>query len=346
MATPTPSSTAVRAGERATGQVARRTGSGLAALRLQSTGPLLILVVLCVGFGVLSSRFATVSNLHTVVDQAAVALVLATGLTFVVLLGSIDLSLEGVMGVSSITVSLLLANDVNGLDLGVAGVLLAVASGLVAGLASGLVHVVFRIPSLMVTIGSWFMALGVATLLFPGRQPHVQDHALTALASDRWLGFAKLDFIALAVLLVGLVLQRYTGFGRGVLAIGSSEEVARLSGVRVGRIKVAAFAFCGLTAALAGVMATAKLGVGNVQAGLGQLFPAVAAVVIGGTLLTGGRGGVAHTLVGVLILAVLGNGLILIGVDPYIQEGIQGLIIVAAVAAGTWTMRSRLRVVK
>lgn len=312
----------------------------------QDWGPPLTLVILCALFAIASPRFLTGANVQAMIDQAAVPLVLALGLTFVVLMGSIDLSLEGVMGVSSITVSLLVANDYNAMSMGALGIAVAVGAGGVAGLASGLLYTLLRIPSLMVTIGTWFIALGVASLLFPGRQARIGDTAVTALAVDRWLGISKLAFIALGCLLLAMLLQRYTSFGRAAYAIGGDEQIARSSGLKIRRFKVAAFTFAGLMAGLAGVMAASRLGVGKVDAGLGQLFPTVAAVVIGGTLLTGGRGGVLHTLVGVSILAVLANGLVLIGVDPYIRQGIEGLIIVAAVAAGGWHLRSRTRVIK
>jgi ribose transport system permease protein len=345
MSSSTPSLAAARDGS-ATPDVASRWRRVRASARPETWGPVLVLVALCLVFAVASSRFATLANLHTVADQAAVPMVLAVGLTFVVLMGSIDLSLEGVMGVSSIAVALLVANDVNGNHLGWLGVALAVGAGLAAGVVSGAVHVVFRIPSLMVTVGGWFVALGIASLLFPGRQPRLLDGGVTGLGSERLLGFSKLDAIAVGVVVLALLLQRFTGFGRALYAIGGDEATARTSGLKVDRVKVAAFAFAGACAGLAGVMTAAKLGVGKVDAGLGQLFPTVAAVVIGGTLLTGGRGGVAHTIVGVLILTVLADGLILIGVDPYIQQGIEGLVLVLAVAAGGWQLRSRLRVVK
>jgi len=313
---------------------------------VRTWAPSLTLLGLCAVFAVASPRFLTQANLQTLVDQAAIPLVLAVGLTFVVLMGSIDLSLQGVMAVSSIAVSLLVANDFNGTDLGIVGVLAAVGLGAALGLLNGVLYVALRVPSLMVTIGTWFVALGVAALLFPGRQARLAEGGLIELAQHRPLGFAAMDFLAVAVLLIAFGLQRYTTFGRGVYAIGGGEEVARLSGLRVDRIKVLAFTVAGLTAGLAGVMATARLGVGSVDAGADQLFPAIAAVVVGGTLLTGGRGGVLHTLVGVLLLTVLVNGLVLVGVDPYIRRAVEGGVVVAAVIAGTWPLRSRLRVVK
>jgi ribose transport system permease protein len=153
-------------------------------------------------------------------------------------------------------------------------------------------------------------------------------------------------FIAAAVLVAGYFLQRFTRIGRYAYVIGGDEQIARLSGIPIARFKVAAFVVSGTAAGLAGVMAAGRLGIGDVQIGSGQLFATITAVVVGGTLLAGGRGGVLQTLVGALLISVLANGLILVGVSPYVQKAVQGVVIVVAVAATAWTARNRIRVVK
>jgi ribose transport system permease protein len=250
------------------------------------------------------------------------------------------------MAVSSVATALLVANDYNNNDLGYLGVLVVVLIGGAFGLVNGLPYTRLRIPSLLVTLGTWFVGLGIAALLFPGRTPRVHDADVLGWSLHQWLGISRLTYVALACLLVSWLLQRFTRFGRYTYAIGGGEETARLSGLHLDRYKVAAFAFAGLMAGLAGVMATARLGVGTAQAGQGQLFPAISAVVIGGTLLSGGRGGVIHGFIGVMILTVLNNGMLLAGVDSYIQQAVQGAIIVGAVVATNWHHRDRMRVIK
>jgi ribose transport system permease protein len=330
----------------ASARASRPTGVGRRGAQLGQWGPLAILAVVALGAAISSSQFLTTANIQTIAAQAAIPLVLVCGLTFVVVQGSIDLSLEGTMAVCSVATALLVANDYNGDDLGYLGVLIVVVVGAVIGLANGLLYTRLRIPSLLVTLGTWFVGLGLAALLFPGRTPRVRDDALRSWSLHEWLGVSRLVYVALACLLVAWLLQGYTRFGRYSYAIGGGEETARLSGLRLDRYKVAAFAFAGLMAGVAAVMATARLGVGSAQAGEGQLFPAISAVVIGGTLLSGGRGGVLHGLVGVLILTVLNNGMLLAGVDSYIQQAVQGAIIVAAVVATNWHLRDRMRVIK
>lgn len=144
----------------------------------------------------------------------------------------------------------------------------------------------------------------------------------------------------------GFAVERFTRLGRFAYAIGNNESAARVTGIPVGRYVVILFALAGVCSALAGVMGSLELGAGAANVGVGMLFLTLAAIVIGGTPLSGGKGGVLRTLIGVLILSTLYNGLILAGVDPSIQSGVSGLVLVAAVVAAGWSHRGRLRVYK
>lgn len=330
-----------------------RRGSGLPARRgsllsrrLISAGPPIALIALWAIFGVLNSKFLSASNMRGIADQTAILLVLAVGMTFVILLGGIDLSVEGVMATSSLVVALLAANDRNSNDLGMLAVLAGVAVGALFGLVNGLLHTRLKIPSFMVTLGMGAIGVGIATVLFAGRAPRVLDDGVRAWGLNKWLGFSQLAFVAVAVLLVGWGIQRFTRVGRYAYVIGGDEQIARLSGMPIRRYKTLAFVISGSTAGLAGAMAASRLGVGDVQIGGGQMFATITAVVVGGTLLTGGRGGVTKTAVGALIIATLANGLILVGVDPNIQRSVQGIVIVIAVAATGWNLRTRVRTIK
>ena len=159
-------------------------------------------------------------------------------------------------------------------------------------------------------------------------------------------GFSYLTWVAAVCVLLGYLIQRYSRLGRYAFAIGGAEEVLSLSGVKVAPYKVAVFTLAGAFYGLAGVMVTSQLSAGLVQAGKGYDFAAITAAVVGGTLLTGGRGGVLHSAVGVLLVTVLTNGLVQIGVSPYWQGGVQGLIVVAAVAAAVAPQRRRNQVTK
>ncbi|MHA6630462.1 ABC transporter permease [Pseudonocardia sichuanensis] len=311
-----------------------------------AAGPLIALVVIVVVFAALNPQFRTLGNVQNILDAAAVLAVVTCGTTFVLLLGSIDLSAAGVMAASSLTVALLVENTRNAADYGVIGVLVAVLLGAALGGLSGLLLVTLKVPSFMTTLGVSAVGLGIATLLFAGVQPGVVDAGLRSWATGRFLGFTHLTWIAATCVLLGWVVQRYTRLGRYAMAIGGAEEVLALSGVRVAPYKVAVFTMAGAFYGLGAVMVTSQLGSGVVQAGADYSFSAITAAVVGGTLLVGGRGGVLHSTVGVLLLTVLTNGLVLVGVSPYVQGGVQGLIVVIAVAVAAAPLRHRNQVVK
>lgn len=313
---------------------------------LRDAGPTVALVVVFLVFSVLSSDFRTLDNVQNIMDNAAVLAVVTCGITFVLMMGSIDLSAAGVMGASAIAVSLLVANNRNDNDLGLIGVVAAILLAASLGLLSGLALVLLKVPSFMTTLGVSAIGLGIATLMFAGVQPNISDDMLASLAVDRLLGFSYLTWLAAACVLVGFLVQRYSRLGRYAYAIGGAEEVLALSGVRVAPYKVAVFTLAGAFYGLAGVMVTSQLSAGLVQAGKGYDFAAITAAVVGGTLLTGGSGGVLHSTVGVLLVTVLTNGLVQVGVSPYWQGGVQGLIVVAAVAAAVAPQRRRNQVTK
>lgn len=315
-------------------------------MQLQSAGPLIILLALVVIFSVANDQFLRVGNVKAILESASIALVLSTAVTFVVLMGSIDLSVEGVMATASITLSLLVANSFTTLSLGPLGIVACVLIGLAFGLVNGLLVVRSKIQSLIVTLGTWFIGLGLAATLYPARQPVISDPVMVFLGLNRSLGVSPLVIVAVAVLAAAVVIERQTKFGRIVFGIGSDERLMAFSGVHVGLYKVGAFALAGALVGVAAVMVTAQLGVGNATAGQGYLFSTITAVVVGGTLLSGGRGGVLHSAVGVMILEVLRNGMVLMGVNPFSQRMIEGLGIVAAVVIGNWHLRRRLRVIK
>lgn len=312
----------------------------------RDAGPPIALVVVFLVFSVLSSDFRTFANVQNIMDTAAVLAVVTCGITFVLMMGSIDLSAPGIMGASAIAVALLVANNRNDNDLGLIGVLLAVLLAAALGCLSGCALVLLKVPSFMTTLGVSAVGLGLATLMFAGVQPNISDELLASLAVDRLLGFSYLTWMAVVCVLVGYLIQRYSRLGRYAFAIGGAEEVLSLSGVKVAPYKVAVFTLAGAFYGLAGVMVTSQLSAGLVQAGKGYDFAAITAAVVGGTLLTGGRGGVLHSAVGVLLVTVLTNGLVQVGVSPYWQGGVQGLIVVAAVAAAVAPQRRRNQVTK
>jgi ribose transport system permease protein len=308
--------------------------------------PGLALALLWIGFSLADARFADPTNISTLASQAAVPLILATGLTFIVVQGSIDLSIEGVMAVCSLCFALLVRNSRSGFDIGYVAIAASMLLGAGIGAVNGLLVVGLRVPSFMVTLGMWSITSGVAMLISGGAPPQIKDMGLRTWSLGDSFGVPHLIIVAGAFLGVGYILQTYTRFGRYSYVIGGSEEIARLSGIAVDRFKVLAFAFGALSAGLAAALESARLGLGHVEIGADQMFLTITAVVIGGTSLIGGSGGVLHSAIGVLILTVLSNGMIYVGVTPYLQTAVRGVIILVAVIGATWRLRKRLRVIK
>ncbi len=317
-------------------------------IEIKSLGELGALVVLIGVFAALNpSTFLTLANTRTVLDQASLPLIIGVGATLVILMGSIDLSVEGVMGAAGMTFVLLSANSRDTLDLGPWAIVVALGVGMGLGALSGLIHTRLKVPSFIVTLGVWFVGLGIATVLFgESAIPFLPDGGLKTWPSDRTLGLPNSFVLAALVVLAGVLVTGYTRFGRFAYAIGNSEEIARDNGVPVGRYKLYVFVAAGACSALAGVLATLQLGAGSATVGIGTLFVTIAAVVIGGTSLGGGKGGVLRTALGVMLLTILNNGLILSGVSPNIQSAVSGAVLVVAIVAAAWPNRGRLRIVK
>jgi ribose transport system permease protein len=312
----------------------------------QFAGPIAALIVLSVGFQLVSGSFFTIDNLKSVIEAAAVPAILAAAISFVVIMGSIDLSLEGTMATTSMVVALLVANGVNGNDYGMVGLLAALGAGLAFGLFNAVLNAVLQMPSLIVTLGTWFVGLGIAAVLFPSRVPQINDPLILNLARLRLFDLSLVVYIAIAVIVGSQLVLNFTRLGRMIYAIGGDEGLLVASGLRIRWVKICAFSICGLLAGMCGVLLSAQLSTGNANIGSGLLFPAISAAVLGGTVLTGGRGGAVQSALGALILEVLNNGLIQIGAGPYTRHIISGAVIVIAVAAGGWHRRRKLRVVK
>jgi len=300
--------------------------------RIIQIAPIIVIIALITFFGVADKEFISVSNLLIILKQLSIPLILALGLTFVILMGSIDLSVEGVMALTGCLASIIILNSKTGIDLGLLGIAAVLAVGILTGFVTGYIHVKAKLPSFMVSFGISSIAAGFALLCYRGIPATIKHPVFISLNRDSFLNIPLLTWIALAVFIIAYVIQERTAFGRYIFAIGYNESIPRQTGINVERIKVLVFMWSGFCVGLAGVVGLARSGRGDLLIGKGNLFTAITAVVLGGTILSGGKGGVVNTLLGALIVTVIQNGLILIGVNPYIQSAIQGIIIVVGVA--------------
>lgn len=299
---------------------------------IMKTAPIFVLVGLIVVFTMINGiSFISPTNLVNILNQLALPLVVALGLTFVIMIGSIDLSIDGAVGMAASVFACLVMNNMFPNDYGIWGVVITLAIGCVVGLLIGLSHVYLRIPSFMASFAFMYICKGVAYLSYRGQFPTIMDPLFMNLAKAQCLGVPFVTWVAVLMFFVCWYIQEYTAFGRYIYAVGTNEGVLRSVGVSVEKVKVGVFTLAGFLFAVAGILGAIRLGFGQVVIGSGKMFPAQAAVVVGGTALSGGKGGVVNTIVGVLIMTVLDNGLIMMGIDPNIRTGVQGVIILVSV---------------
>lgn len=293
--------------------------------------PLVGLIVVSVLMAFASDNFFTVNNILNVLRQVSVVGILAVGMTFVILTGGIDLSVGAVMALAGTVAAGIMVNM--GLPGGV-GIAAALLVGLGLGLFNGALVAWGKMPAIIVTLATMGIARGLG-LIYSGGYP------ISGLPSwVSWFGVGRVGIIPVPVIIMVIVyalawvlLQR-TPFGRHVYAIGGNETAARLSGVRTRRVKLAVYGISGLTASLAAIVLTGRLMSGQPNAGVGFELDAIAAVVLGGTAIAGGRGLILGTLIGAVLLGILNNGLNLVGINPYMQDVIKGLIILLAIYIG------------
>lgn len=330
------------------GVTAARAGSPGAGLigRLGTAQELwigLVLVALLVVFSMLKpDSFATSFNLLNLVADAAILLLLAIGMTYVIITSGIDLSVGGLLVFSGVTATKVMeATGATSTGSLLLGVVVAMLTGLVWGVLNGALVAYGRIPPLIVTLGTLGMSLGGALLLTGGVDMRAPSRLNLGLGLDKFVGVPVIVWISVAVTLVLGVVLAQCRFGRHTYAIGSSSKAARNSGVLVNRHLVKVYALAGLLAGLAGYLSLAKYGVTGVSAHSTDNLQAIAAVVIGGTSLFGGAGTVTGTVIGVFIPAVLQNGFQILGVKPFWQQVVVGAVLIAAVYLDQWRRKAR-----
>lgn len=312
--------------------------------RLASLAPACILLFLVLLLSFVAQGFFSVKNLQTILYQASIPLVMSMGLTFVILLGSTDLSAQGLGGFVGSIVSLMVLNSKTDLNLGGAALLIAIMSSVLVSTVSGLIHVKGKLPSFMVSYAISSIMAGFAVLCYQGQPALIRYELFTSISQGTLLGIPYLTLIALGVFGVAFILQEYTRLGSHVIAIGDNESIAKNMGINIDKTKILVFVWLGLCIGIAGILGAIRNGRGEVAIGKDMVFPAITAVVVGGTSLSGGKGGVVQSLVGAFIVTIINNGLILLGVNPYIQSAMQGLIIISAVALSI--SRDRKAIVK
>lgn len=288
--------------------------------------PIIILAVLLVLLSFGNADLLTPSSLLAVIDNAAPLMVLAAGATLVILCGGIDLSIGAMASLASVLTAMWM--PAFGGQVAIPVVLVMAA----AGLLQGVVHVAARVPSFIVTLGGMSLWIGIALAISGARTIPISDLGALNWAFTQWWGLPSAVLIALGFVVLVALVMRLTPFGRWISSVGHAEPAARLAGLPVGAVKIAAFTISGAGAGLAGVLLVARTFSGAPTLGESLLLPAVAAVVVGGTAITGGHGGLGRTVLGALVVVLLRVGLSLIGVDAGFEPIFYGVLIIIAVS--------------
>ncbi|RCW49511.1 ABC transporter permease [Paenibacillus prosopidis] len=290
-------------------------------------GMVIILVLLSVGMAIFAPHFLEMSNMLNIFKQVSITAILAAGMTLVILTGGIDLSVGSTVALSGV-ISVLITNaGVNP----IIAMLVGAAIGLAAGAINGYLTAVPKLPSFIVTLGSMTYLRGLALVISGGYPLVLTNETFKFIGAGKILGIPTPIYITTLVYIIMFFVLKYTMFGRHVYAVGGNEEAARLTGIKVERTLIKVYSISGLLAGIAGVVLAGRLFSGQPTAGIMAELDAIAAVILGGTSFVGGFGRIQGTIIGVLIIAVLNNGLTLLNVDSYWQKVIMGGVIVAAV---------------
>lgn len=303
---------------------------------LQKWMPLLVLIALIVFFSIINPNFLTLRNFARVGISATPPLMVALGVTFIIIMGSIDLSMEGAVAVCAVVfAAVFLALGGTMASWAWLAIPICIATGALYGAINGLVHVVLRIPSFMASLSMGFVGVGLSLLMTGGDRIRVEDVLFRSLLTERYLGFPMMVYVALLVVLLAWFIQIKTALGRNFYAVGGGEDLAHASGLNVRRVRVIGFMLAGIFYALGALFAVAQLGIAETATGYNFMFVSITSVVVGGTALWGGNGGVWNTVVGVLIVNVINNGMIVMGLPRYIQDGVLGVLVIIAVVIST-----------
>jgi ribose transport system permease protein len=284
-------------------------------------------LALVAGFTIGDPSFLSLYNAVTILNSVAILLAVGLGQVCVILTGGIDLSVGSIMSLVSVVFMMTLG------PLGVWSYLAVLAIGTAAGFLNGLIVSRLRIPSFIATLGMQGVLVSVAYLLSaqPLSAPDTA-YGILELVNGKLGPVQAVWLIAVAVFLVYYLMQRYTALGRTILYMGANERMSYLSGLPIDRARTLAFAFSGFGAAVAGIILSSTLYSGYPTIGTVYVLNSIAVVVVGGTAMTGGSGGVVNTLVGALIMGVINNGLTVVGIDVYAQQVFLGVLIIIAVA--------------
>ena len=306
-----------------------RTTNPIVGIVKNNVGILSVLVLLCVIVSIATSKFLKPNNLISVLRQISINAYIALGMTLIIILGHIDLSVGAIVAMSgTLTVGFIVTQ---GLPIPVA-ILLGILLGMAAGLISGMIVTYFRVPAFIITMAMMNVCSGVAYVYSGGQATRINNDFFSAIGTGYLFNTIPLPVVYMIILIIVIsFLLGKTKFGTYIYAIGGNREAARLSGVPIKKVEIAVFTISGVLSAFAGLVLCSRMYSGQPSVGNGYELDAIAACVLGGTSMSGGKGRISGTIFGAMVIGVISNGLNLIGVSSYWQLIVKGLIIACAV---------------
>ncbi len=301
---------------------------------LQTYAVLVLIAVLMITLSFISDSFLTARNILNILNQNAPLAIMASAMTLVIIAGGFDLSVAAIFAMGSVTSAWLAVNVDPYL-----GLFLTPFVGMALGYANGIAITTLRVHSFLATIATALIFKGIAVVLSNGRLISARIDEFIWLGRGEFLNIFNSVWIMAVFALVLTFLLTRTTFGRRVLSVGGNEEAAILSGIRTDQIKIATFAIAGFAAGLASIITTSRVALGQASAGEGMELQAIAAVILGGTSIYGGKGAIWRSLAGVFLLALVNNGFNIVNIDPFFRDLTTGLIILAAVGISAMGQR-------
>lgn len=305
---------------------------GLARTIIREYSILAAVIVAVILLAIVEPAFLTPRNMRNLLDQNAGIGIIACGMTFVIIAGGFDLSVSATFAVSGIVAAIVANATTPAL-----GLLTGVAAGTVIGFANGLIIASLKLNAFLTTLASSIVIRGIGIAISGGFLISVSDASYTALGRGAAFGITYPGIVFVTFVFLFMILLHGTQYGRYVFAVGGNEEAAKLSGINVGLIKGSTFAIAGFTAAIAGIMFSSKVATGIPNSGTGLELQAIAAVVLGGTSISGGSGAIWRTAVGVFLLAIINNAFNIMNLDAYVRDVVTGTLIILAVITNTLT---------
>lgn len=304
---------------------------------LRQYGIFVVFITICLILSFISPQFLTVSNWTIIITQVSINALLAFGVTFVIITGGIDLSLGSMVAVTGVTAAMLAHPDTFPVVL---PIFVALLVGLLMGAFNGLIITKSKIAPFIVTLGTMTIGRGLALILSKGRPVSNLSDSFNFIGGGTIFGVPFPIIVLIFVFVVCNIILKKTLLGRYIYAVGGNEQASRASGININQVKMAVYSIAGLLAGLAGILLTSRITTGQPNAGAGFELDAIAAAVIGGTSTSGGTGTMTGTLIGVLLIGVINNGLDLLNVTSYYQQVVMGIIIIGAVVLDSWNQKN------